>query len=131
MLAGFALVAGAVLGLTADAGAGAGWIAAAFAASALPAAAGFLAAPAALGLPVAVGGLVATLALWPETGEPARGLLGLWHGTDAPGTMLGFAALTAATIAAPEPCGSSGAAACPTRPPSPMPRARRSVRWRP
>ncbi|MFG5120241.1 DUF2339 domain-containing protein [Methylorubrum sp. POS3] len=101
VLAGFALVAGAVLGLTADAGAGAGWIAAAFAASALPAAAGFLAAPAALGLPVAVGALVATLALWPETGEPARGLLGLWHGIDAPGTMLGFAALTAATIAAP------------------------------
>ena len=101
-LAAFALVAGAVLALTADEGAQAGWIAAALAAVALPAAAGFLAAPAALGLPVAAAALAGSLALWPEfePGEPARDPLGLWHGADAPGSLPWFALAAAALVAA-------------------------------
>ncbi len=99
-LAAFVLVAGVVLGLTADEGAAAGWIAAALATVALPAAAGLLAAPAALGLPVAALALAGVLALWPEAGEPARDPLGLWHGTDAASAMPWFALVAAALVAA-------------------------------
>jgi uncharacterized membrane protein len=107
-LAGVVLVAGAVLGLTADEGAHAGWIAAALAAVALPSAAGFLAAPAALGLPVAVVALAGALALWPEFGPafeadavaPANDPLGLWLGTDAPGALPWFALAASTAIVA-------------------------------
>ncbi|WP_342151102.1 DUF2339 domain-containing protein [Methylorubrum sp. SB2] len=98
-LAAFVFVAGAVLGLTAEEGATTGWIAAAFAAVALPAAAGFLAAPAALGLPVAAGVLAGVLALWPEASEAALDPLGLWHGVDAAGALPWFAVLAAALVA--------------------------------
>ena len=98
--AAFALVAGAVLGLTADEGAQAGWIAAALAAVALPAAAGFLAAPAALGLPVAAIALAGALALWPEAGGPADDPLGLWHGADAPEALPWFALAAGAVVLA-------------------------------
>lgn len=99
-LAAFVLVAGAVLGLTADEGAQAGWIAAALAAVALPAAAGLLAAPAALGLPVAAAALVGALVLWPEAGGPASDPLGLWHGIEAPEALPWFALAAAATVLA-------------------------------
>lgn len=95
-----ALVAGAVLDVTVGAGATAGWIAAAFAAVLLPAAAGLLAAPAAPGLPVAALALAGALALWPEAGEAARDPFGFWHGTDEPGAMLWFAAAASALVAA-------------------------------
>ncbi|KQT61462.1 hypothetical protein ASG52_00805 [Methylobacterium sp. Leaf456] len=98
-LAAFTLVAGAVLGLTAEEGAQAGWIAAAFATVALPAAAGFLAAPAALGLPVAALALAGVLVVWPEAGEAARDPLGLWHGVDATGALPWFALVAAALVA--------------------------------
>ncbi|MCJ2032339.1 DUF2339 domain-containing protein [Methylobacterium sp. J-043] len=85
-------VALAVLGLTAHAGGGLGWAAAALAAIVLPALAGFVAAPAAAGGVVAALTLAGALVLWPEAAEPLNApFFFLWSGTDHPGLLLALA----------------------------------------